>query len=100
MTKPVGLDHRTMRVVSCREGGTLTLEERDRPQPGRGELLLALRCAGLCGTDLWKLDGGLTTAGAVLGHEVVGTVVALGAETVGFARGDRVAVAHHVPCGR
>lgn len=90
---------RTVQVAACGPDGSLRLEQRVLPRPERGELLLALRCAGLCGTDLWKLDGGLAPAGAVLGHEVVGTVLAAGPDAAGFAVGDRIAVAHHVPCG-
>lgn len=98
MTNRVSFEPTTMQVASCRDAG-FALEQRDLPRPGRGELVLALRRAGLCGTDLWKLDRGLAKPGTVLGHEVVGTVAAAGAETTGFSPGDRVAVAHHVPCG-
>jgi L-iditol 2-dehydrogenase len=80
-------------------GGALRLESRPRPEPGPGEMLLRLRCAGLCGTDLFKLRHGTAPEGSVLGHEVVGTVEQLGAGAVGFAPGDRVAVPHHVACG-
>jgi L-iditol 2-dehydrogenase len=70
------------------------------PEPGPGEVLLRLRCAGLCGTDLFKLRYGTAPAApAVLGHEVVGTVATLGEGVTGFLPGDRVAVAHHVSCG-
>jgi L-iditol 2-dehydrogenase len=62
-------------------------------------MLLRLRCAGLCGTDLYKLRHGTAADGAVLGHEIVGAVAALGAGVRGFAPGDRVAVPHHVACG-
>lgn len=75
---------------------------RPRPEPGPGEVVLRLRYAGLCGTDLFKLQYGTVPAGAedsVLGHEVVGTIEMLGDGVVGFLPGDRVAVAHHVSCG-
>jgi len=62
-------------------------------------MLLALRCAGLCGTDLFKIRYRTVPPGTVLGHEVVGTVEALGAGVDGFAPGDRVVVPHHVACG-
>jgi L-iditol 2-dehydrogenase len=67
--------------------------------PGAGELLLRLRVVGFCGTDLFKLDSSAAEAGTVLGHELVGEVIALGGGVTGFAKGDRVAVPHHVPCG-
>ena len=71
----------------------------NRPCPGPGEVVLRLRCAGLCGTDLFKLRYGTVPEGTVLGHEVVGTVETLGDGVLGFLPGDRVAVPHHVACG-
>ena len=88
-----------MTVAACTGAGGVRLETRPRPVPGPGEMLLRLRVAGLCGTDLFKLGHGTAAAGAVLGHEVVGTVEALGEGAVGFAPGDRVVVPHHVACG-
>jgi L-iditol 2-dehydrogenase len=88
-----------MTVAACAGDGAVRLETRPRPEPGPGEMLLRLRVAGLCGTDLFKLRHGTAAAGTVLGHEVVGSVVALGEGVVGFALGDRVAVPHHVACG-
>lgn len=88
-----------MTVAACGERGAVRLESRPRPEPGPGELLLRLRCAGLCGTDLFKIRYGTAAPGTVLGHEVVGAVEALGAGVTGFAPGDRVAVPHHVACG-
>jgi L-iditol 2-dehydrogenase len=89
-----------MRVVACAPGGAVRIEERLLPAPGPGEMTLRVRRAGLCGTDLVKLRRGTVADGAVLGHEIVGTVEAVGAGAVGFAPGDRVAVPHHVACGR
>lgn len=77
----------------------MLVESRPRPEPGPGEILLRLRCAGLCGTDLFKLRYGTAPAGTVLGHEVVGTVDTVGEGVIGFLPGDRVAVPHHVSCG-
>lgn len=88
-----------MIVAACAPEGAVRVESRPRPEPGPGELLLRLRCAGLCGTDLFKLRHATAAEGTVLGHEVVGTVEALGPDTVGFAAGDRVVVPHHVACG-
>ena len=86
-------------VVACRGGDRTALEARPIPEPGPHELLLRLRVVGLCGTDLFKLDTGATLPGLVLGHEIVGTVVAHGRDAAAFCVGDRIAVPHHVPCG-
>jgi len=89
----------SMKVAACAAGGAVRLETRPRPRPGPGEMLLRLRYAGLCGTDLFKLSQGTAPEGSVLGHEVVGTVEALGEGAIGFAIGDRVVVPHHAACG-
>lgn len=74
---------------------------RDLPEPtlGVGELLLGLRWSGLCGTDLFKLATGGAAPGAVLGHEIVGEVLAVDRRVTRFAPGDRLVVPHHVACG-
>ncbi|HSK81203.1 MAG TPA: alcohol dehydrogenase catalytic domain-containing protein, partial [Thermoanaerobaculia bacterium] len=81
---PVTADPVPMRVASCAEGGAVRIEVRPRPEPGPGEMLLRLRAAGLCGTDLFQLRYATEPAGAVLGHEVVGTVEALGEGAAGW----------------
>ena len=87
-------------VIECQGGAETRVETRPLPAPGAGELLLALRVVGLCGTDLFKLHNGQATPGAVLGHELVGEIVAVGEGVNQFAVGERVAVPHHVPCGQ
>lgn len=87
------------RVVACRGGDRTALEERPLEQPNAGELVLKVRLVGLCGTDLFKLDSGTVAPGTVLGHELVGEVVATGTHVRGFDPGDRIAVPHHVACG-
>lgn len=86
-------------VVACLGGDRTALEQRPVPSPGPGEMVLGLRVVGFCGTDLFKLDTGLAQAGTVLGHELVGEVIARGQGVSKFQDGDRVAVPHHVPCG-
>ena len=78
--------------------GTAPMEFDDRapvPEPGPGELLVAVRACGVCRTDLHVAEGDLPVhrRGVIPGHEVVGEVVALGPGAAGFAVGDRVGVA-------
>jgi len=80
-------------------GGRLAPADLPRPSAGPGELLLRLRGCGLCGSDIAKLADAGARVPAVLGHEVVGDVVEVGEGAHGFADGDRVVAAHHVPCG-
>jgi len=78
-----------------RGAGTLATEEWPRPKIGEGELLLRLRGCGLCGSDIAKIVAPRTSAPQILGHEVVGEVVAAGAGAP-FALGERVVAAHEV----
>ncbi len=78
--------------------GRIELRDWPAPAPGPGEILLRLRGCGLCGSDIAKLTPGAAGPPAVLGHEVVGDVVEAGAGVAGFGAGQRVVVAHHVPC--
>lgn len=79
--------------------GDLRVEELPLPVPGPGELLLRVDACGICPTDLKKIQKGLLPGPRVFGHEIAGTVAALGAGTAGWREGQRMVVHHHVPCG-
>ncbi|MEM5420552.1 zinc-dependent alcohol dehydrogenase family protein [Paraburkholderia ferrariae] len=78
------------------DGENPRLREADLPDPapGAGELLIDVHACGVCRTDLHVVDGDLAHPKRPLvpGHEIVGTVAALGAGVTGFAPGDRVGV--------
>ena len=86
-------------VVAYAGQGRTRLETRETPTPAKGEVLLALRACGLCGTDLFKLANDSVEAGTVLGHELVGEVLAVGEGAGDWTPGERVVVPHHVACG-
>ena len=88
-----------MKAAVLREAGRLAAESWPRPSIGAGELLLRLRGCGLCGSDIAKVGAAATKVPLVLGHELVGDVVEVGAGVGGFLIGDRAVAAHHVPCG-
>jgi L-iditol 2-dehydrogenase len=88
-----------VKAAVLREAGRVGPETWPRPVIGPGELLLGLRGCGLCGSDIAKVGVATTKVPLVLGHEVVGDVIEAGAGVSGFAAGDRVVAAHHVPCG-
>jgi L-iditol 2-dehydrogenase len=69
------------------------------PQIGRGEVLVRIDTCGICGTDLKKIHTGSHSAPRVFGHEMAGTIAAIGEGVRGFAVGDRVMAFHHIPCG-
>jgi L-iditol 2-dehydrogenase len=77
--------------------GKVELRSTTKPAPKEGEVLVKMRCCGVCGTDLEKIRGEAVTS-PVLGHEVAGEISELGQGVEGFALGDRVFTHHHTPC--
>ena len=78
------------------DGSAAVLHERDMsdPQPAAGQLLIDIHACGVCRTDLHVVDGELAhpKRPVIPGHEIVGTVAALGNDVAGFRVGDRVGV--------
>ncbi|HWH68037.1 MAG TPA: alcohol dehydrogenase catalytic domain-containing protein, partial [Candidatus Sulfotelmatobacter sp.] len=76
------------------KGQPLRAAELSRPQPGPMEVLIQVKACAVCRTDLHILDGELSAPKLplVLGHEIVGTVVATGAQAVRFRVGERIGV--------
>jgi 2-desacetyl-2-hydroxyethyl bacteriochlorophyllide A dehydrogenase len=81
---------------------TLEVQDREMPEAGPGEVLLKVRACGICQTDLKIIRGGIpppiVTLPHVMGHEVVGEVVALGDGVSGVKEGDVGIVYIYVPC--
>jgi propanol-preferring alcohol dehydrogenase len=77
------------------DGGPLALVERRRPEPGAGEVRVAVSVCGVCRTDLHLAEGDLDPHGTdvVPGHEIVGVVDALGPGARRFEVGERIGVA-------
>ncbi|MEK6568645.1 MAG: zinc-dependent dehydrogenase [Candidatus Omnitrophota bacterium] len=72
-------------------------EEMPKPKIGPGEILLKMKASGICGSDLMEWYR-IKKAPLVLGHEVSGEIAELGEGAKDYKLGDRVFVAHHVPC--
>lgn len=81
----------------------IRLEEVPVPQPGPGEAVMRVRAASICATDLRIFNHGhfKIPEGAIriLGHELAGEIVAVGAQVTYLKPGMRVAVAPNVGCG-
>jgi L-iditol 2-dehydrogenase len=88
----------SMKALLCLGDGSVRLKEVPVPAIGDGEALVAPEICGLCGSDLLKLVPGGHSKPGPLGHEVAGRIAALGRGVRGFRVGQRVVVAHHVPC--
>jgi len=81
--------------------GFLELREVPEPSPGPGEVLIAVRACGICGTDIhvWH-DKFPYWPPVILGHEFSGEIVAAGTETSLFKVGERVVGEPHTQaCG-
>jgi threonine 3-dehydrogenase len=91
-------------VKSKREPG-LWLEDIAAPKPGMNDVLIRVRRAGICGTDvhIYKWDDWAQRTIPVpmaIGHEFVGEVVEAGSNVADFHAGDIVSGEGHVVCGR
>ena len=71
--------------------GHVEVREIPEPSPAADEVLIQVKAAGICGTDLHIYhDEFQTVPPVVLGHEVAGEIAALGMDVSGLAVGDRV----------
>lgn len=82
---------------------SLRVEPVGIPPVGRGDILVRVRAALTCGTDVKVFLRGyharMIVPPAVFGHELAGDVVAVGEEVTRFRPGDRVVAANSAPCG-
>jgi propanol-preferring alcohol dehydrogenase len=84
-------------------GRSLVAAELPDPEPGPGQVAIAVRACGVCRTDLHVVDGDLPFPGhrVIPGHEVVGEVVAAGPGVTRFRQGERVGISWlGSTCGR
>ncbi|MCS7482514.1 zinc-binding dehydrogenase [Umezawaea endophytica] len=95
-----------MRAAVLAEPGRIRVGELPVPEPGVDDVLVRVRRASLCGTDLkirsraFFADGGPPPGTFVPGHEYAGEVVAVGASVDEFRVGDRVVTEAHRGCMR
>jgi threonine dehydrogenase-like Zn-dependent dehydrogenase len=86
------------------DGQPIVIEDRPDPEPRGSDVLIRVHRCGICGTDLAMTKGGLWDygAGATMGHEYAGEVVAVGSEAgglSGYKVGDKIAVLPSGACG-
>ena len=94
-----------MKAVVIHAAKDLRIEEREARRPGPGQVAIAIKAGGICGSDLhYYHDGGFGLVRVkqpmILGHEVSGLVTAIGAGVAGVVVGDRVAVSPSLPCNK
>jgi len=90
-----------MRAAVLEQLNKLAVKEVPDPQIGAGEVLVRVRACAVCGSDVRIYHHGnpRVKPPQILGHEIAGDVVAVGAGVGRFKVGDRVATAADVPCG-
>jgi threonine dehydrogenase-like Zn-dependent dehydrogenase len=91
-----------VRVLLFNGPWDLTVEDREDPAAGAGEVLVRVVATGICGSDLHGFTGenGRRHPGQVMGHETVGTVAAIGPGVADLGVGDPVTVNPLLACGR
>ena len=92
---------KTMRAANLHAPADIRVERVPVPEPGAGEVLLAVKACGVCGSDISRvMETGTYRFPTIPGHEFTGEVVALGPGVDGVEVGLRAAVVPLVPCKR
>src|SRR5262252_6934206 len=91
---------KTMRAGVYRDKGVVRVEEVPVPEVGEREVLIKVATCGICGTDIKKIFQRYVEPPQILGHELAGTVVAVGPGVSKWKPGDRVMSFHHIPCAK
>ena len=80
----------------------LRVEDIAQPTAEKGGLLVKVEACAICGTDMKAYFSGnpRIKPPQTIGHEFVGQIVELGADTKGFAVGERITMATSISCGK
>lgn len=88
-------------VISRSKGQPVELVDIVIPDPGPGEVIVAVKACGVCHTDLTYREGGINDEYPfLLGHEAAGTVETVGAGVTHVAAGDFVILNWRAVCGQ
>ncbi|KLU62264.1 sorbitol dehydrogenase [Peptococcaceae bacterium CEB3] len=95
-----------MKAVYLKGIKRLVSEEIPIPEPGDNEVLIQVKCVGVCGSDIHYWEHGrignfVVNSPLILGHEVAGKIVSMGNQVkiTSLKPGDRVIIEPGVPCG-
>jgi L-iditol 2-dehydrogenase len=91
-----------MKAMKFPEAGRAEIVDVPVPNPASGEVLVRVRAAGICASDVAAFKGthNFRRPPVITGHELAGEIVKLGLNVAGPVVGDRVALEPHVGCGR
>lgn len=90
-----------MKAMRFPEAGKAEIVDVADPTPGQGEVLVRVKAAGICASDVAAFKGthNFRRPPVITGHELAGEIATLGPGVSGLRGGDRVAVEPHVGCG-
>src|SRR3977135_325421 len=87
-------------AVFTETGGPLSIEDIEPAPPGPRDVVVQLGASGVCHSDLSLKNGYVgIMPGTVLGHEGAGTIVDVGKDVIGLAKGDKVVASFIPACG-
>ncbi|MCY7855617.1 zinc-binding alcohol dehydrogenase family protein [Bacillus sonorensis] len=80
---------------------SIVFQDLPRPEPGGHEVLVKVKAAGICGSDVHFFDGSNPYAQypQIFGHELSGIIEKTGAQVKGRSPGERVVIEPAIPCG-
>lgn len=91
-----------MKVVRFHAPGDVRIEDAPEPTPGPTDVKIRVRACSTCGTDvkISRFGHHHIAPPRVMGHEIAGEIVEVGADVTGWQPGDRVQVIAAIPCGQ
>jgi L-gulonate 5-dehydrogenase len=90
-----------MKTVLLNKPGEIRIGEAPKPQRSPDQVLIKVRSAGICGSDIGAYKGvnPLVTYPRIIGHEIAGEVVEVPDDEINLVPGDRVVLEPYVYCG-
>lgn len=79
--------------------GKFKIIDTDIPEIGSDEVLIKVKCCGICGSDISAYQTGIFGIGLTLGHELAGEIAKIGNKVTGYRIGDKVTAGGILPCG-
>src|SRR5512140_2343334 len=90
-----------MKALVLKEYGKFNFEDAPDPKPGVGEVLVAVKACGICGSDVHGMDGstGRRRPPIIMGHEAAGVIAERGKEVTAWQAGEPVTFDSTIYCG-
>jgi len=91
-----------MKALVLKEYRQFAYDDVPTPEPGPGQVLVAVKACGICGSDVHGMDGssGRRRPPIIMGHEAAGIISKTAADVAGWSVGDRVTFDSTVYCGQ